>query len=104
MSNATDWRTWQPSLPGDPDRVPLVHSFTATATLPAGGGGLERGEKYKVGISLRDPVEVGCSARNAVQFANAGIMERYVRSPEATMTEYATACFNGTSMVGEIQT
>ena len=97
-ATAVDWRKWQPTTPGDPDRVPLVHSFTARGAADR----IVSGEVYSIGVSLRDPVEAGCSAWNAVAFANEGVT-RFVQPPGEHQTGGSYGCFDGTSLVGAIQ-
>ena len=97
-ATVVDWRKWQPTTPGDPDRVPLVHSFTARGAADR----IVSGEVYSIGVSLRDPVEAGCSAWNAVAFANEGVT-RFVQPPGEHQTGGSYGCFDGTSLVGAIQ-
>ena len=61
-----DWRDWQPHTPGDPLFVQCNHTIMLSggvpATVPAG--------TYHLGLSIREPLELGCSASNAVKFSN----------------------------------
>ena len=96
-TRTVDWRQWQPTAPSDTNRVSLLHTFTAVGKADS----LKPGGAYSVGISLRDPVEVGCWGWNAVAFANAGV-SRLVQA-RTSARDASTPCYNGTQLVGQIK-
>ena len=95
-----DWRSFQPHSPGDPLFVPINHTLTLAATIP----GTVSGGTYHLGLSIREPLELGCSANNAVKFANDGL-EYWLQHPGAARHSSGGgvgSCYNGTAILGNV--
>lgn len=96
-----DWRSFQPHSPGDPLFVPSNHTLALTATIP---GSVSAGT-YHLGLSIREPLELGCSANNAVKFANDGL-EYWLQHPGAARRSGGGgvgSCYNGTAILGNVE-